>query len=97
MPESESVKGRDAQVGSGREIERRRDARPHLIRGLLGEGQCENAPAIDALPHQVNEAAGKGRGLARTGTGENELDVSGSGSGLSLQWIESVHRHGRAV
>jgi hypothetical protein len=48
-------------------------ARPHLIRGLLGEGQCENAPAIDALPHQVNEAAGKGRGFARTGTGENEM------------------------
>jgi hypothetical protein len=78
-------------VGSGREIERRRDAGLHFIRSLLGERQCQNTPPIDALPHQVNEAAGKGRCLTRTGTCQNELDVFGSRSGALLYGIEGVH------
>jgi hypothetical protein len=68
IPEREAMKGRNVHIGSGWEIECARDAGPHFIRGLLGEGQCQNPPAIDVLPHQMNEAARKGRGLARTGT-----------------------------
>jgi len=97
MPERVAVEGRDTHAGSGREIERRRDAGLHFVRGLLGERQCQNTPAIDALPHQVNEAAGKGRCLTRTGTCQNELDAFGSRSGALLYGIEGVQRHDRAV
>ena len=88
---------RDSGLGGGWEIERRRDAGLHFIRGLFGEGQRQNTPAIDALSHQMHKAARKRRRLARTGTGQNELDVSGSGGGALLSGIKGVQRHHRAV
>ena len=68
------------------------DARLHVVGGLLGEGQRQDALAIDSLPHQVNEATGQRRGLAGAGTGQNQLDAPGPGRRGLLRWIEGAHR-----
>jgi hypothetical protein len=91
MPEGEPVKGRDAQLGSGYELKRRRNAGLHFIRGLPAEGQGQDAPAIDALPHQMNKAARKCRSLARTRAGQNKLDIAGPGGGTMLYRIERIY------
>ena len=44
----------------------------HLARGLVGEGQRQNVPRLDARRQQVRDAVGQHAGLARTGARHNQ-------------------------
>ena len=93
MPKCESVERRNAQLGSRRDAKGRSDTASHFVSGFPGEGQRQNAPAIDSLPDQVHEARRERRGLARTGAGENKLNASSSGCCPLLRRIEVVNLH----
>ncbi len=95
MTKAKAVKRRDRQLAIGLQRERPRDARLHVVRGLLGEGQRQDALLIGSLPHQVDEAPGQGRGLAGAGTGKNQLDAPGCRRRGLLRWIERAHLHHR--
>jgi hypothetical protein len=68
VPEGETVKGRDSEVAGGIQFERRHNAHLHVVRGLLGEGQRQNALVIDTGLHEVDKATGQRGGLAGPGT-----------------------------
>src|SRR5262249_54341826 len=72
------------------QVEPQRDALLHLVGGLLGEGQRQNAPAVGTLLYEVNKAAGERRGLAGAGTGQHQLHVGGSRRGGALRRIEGI-------
>ena len=44
----------------------------HLTGSLVGKGQCQDAPRVIALVHQVGNLVGKYTGLSRTGTGNHQ-------------------------
>ena len=44
----------------------------HFAGSLVGKGQCQDAPRIVTLVHQVGNLVGKYTGLSRTGTGNHQ-------------------------
>src|SRR5947209_6112228 len=88
LPESETVERRGAEIAGRGERERCGNTRSHFIRGFPGESQRQDAPAVDAVADQVDEAPGQRRRLPRTGTGKDELDFGRAGCGLLLNGVE---------
>ena len=65
------------------------DARLHLSRSLVGEGDGQNGTGMDtALPHQVRDTTGQDTGLARTSTGHHEDRGPRMQDGLTLGRVE---------
>ena len=65
--ESEGVEGEDLSPPEEDSSSSRAMRAPHLVGGLLGEGHGENARGVDALPDQMDEAAGQRARLPEPG------------------------------
>jgi hypothetical protein len=91
MTKGEAVKRRNRQVLRGKKAERTRDARFHLVSGLFGEGEREDASAVHSLPYQMNETGSERRRLAGPGACQHQLVPSSAGRRHPLACIEVVH------
>ncbi len=70
--------------------EQRRYARPHLLRGLVGERHGQHAVGgRKARGDDVRDAVGDDTGLARSGTRQDQHGAIGLQHGLALLGIES--------
>jgi len=67
------------------------------VGGLVGEGEGDDLPRLDALAEQVSDAIRDDAGLAAAGAGENEeraIDVRDGGSLGSGERGEQIGRGG---
>jgi hypothetical protein len=92
MAKGKAVKRCNSQVCRAGDIESACDARFHVVSGFPGEGQRENAPAVQPLAYQMKEAGGQRRGLAGSRTCQNELEPSGTRRRHPLRRIKGDRR-----
>ena len=62
----------------------------HLVGGLVGEGQCQDAESIDAEFHEVGYAVGEGACLAAAGAGNNHHRPIDAFCRLTLRFVQLV-------
>ena len=90
QPRAEGVKRRDPHAGD-LGAEERLDARPHLLRRLVGEGDREDFVGLRvAVADEVGDAAGDDARLARPRAGEDEQRAVQVQDRLALFGVEGV-------
>jgi hypothetical protein len=86
-PQPEAVERRDEHLAPGRPGQRR-DAPPHLFRGLVGEGDGEDALGLHALHEEPGDAVGDDARLPGPGPGQHEQRPLQRGDRLALGRVE---------
>ena len=78
--------------------DQRLDALAHLVGGLVGERDGEDAERADALLlDEVGDAMGEHPGLARAGAGDDQQRSLGVHDRVELVGVELGGRHGRPI
>ena len=93
------VEGRNRDFGlrsSGLPGDQLEDALLHFARGLVGEGDAEDAAGGDPAIDHVGDAKSNHPGLAGSGAGENQDGAANRLDGLSLLRVERTEIEHRA-
>ena len=86
---AKGVKGADGDAGRGLFAHQGLQALPHLLCGLVGEGDGQHAGGIDAFfGDEVGDAGGEGAGFAGAGPGHDDQRAVGGEDCGPLGWVE---------
>ncbi len=89
------MEGAHPDSARSRAAQQRMNAIAHLMGGLVGEGDRQDAARSDAArPDQVGDAVRQHAGLARPGAGQHEQRAARMRNGLALRWVqgrEQIH------
>ena len=62
----------------------------HLLGGLVGKGQCQNVPGLQALLQQISNFISKNAGLSRACSGNDQLRTVGVFHSGPLTFVQVV-------